>query len=370
MSRELPKEETVGSLELVYKFDQGPMPTGVAVSRCGRIFVNFPRWPGSPAEKATVAEIRDEKVLPFPEDWNTPTGNDDENALVSVQSVVVDPADRLWILDTGRPGTDLAQRGGPKLVCVHLNTNKVVKKIVFEPEVALPTTYLNDVRFDLRRGKAGIAYITDSSEEGPNGIIVVDLHSEEAWRRLRDHPSTKAERPSGFLPIVEGQPLLVREGEDSPPKPLTTGVDGVAITADGARIWYCPLASRRWYSVSADALANREIGEYEVERTVIDEGDKGGAADGLEADNKGRIYATNWEHSAILRRLPDGEIETLVHDPRLLWPDTLAVAEGWLYVTANQLHRRGRFHGGKDKRKHPYALFKIPIDAGPVPLVR
>jgi hypothetical protein len=52
MSRELPKEETVGSLELVYKFDQGPMPTGVAVSRCGRIFVNFPRWPGNPAEKA------------------------------------------------------------------------------------------------------------------------------------------------------------------------------------------------------------------------------------------------------------------------------------------------------------------------------
>jgi hypothetical protein len=36
-----------------------------------------------------------------------------------------------------------------------------VKKIVFEPEVAPPTTYLNDVRFGLRRCKAGIAYITD-----------------------------------------------------------------------------------------------------------------------------------------------------------------------------------------------------------------
>jgi hypothetical protein len=53
---------------------------------------------------------------------------------------------------------------------------------------------------------------------------------------LHDHPSTKAERPPGFLPIVEGRPLLVREGEDEPSKPLTTGVDGIAITADGARI--------------------------------------------------------------------------------------------------------------------------------------
>jgi Major royal jelly protein len=100
------------------------MPTGVAVSRGGRVFVNFPRWPGNPAENATVAEIRDEQLLPFPEDWNTLTGNDDEDAPVSVQSLVVDPADRLWVLDTGRPGTDLAQRGGPKLVCVHLKQTR------------------------------------------------------------------------------------------------------------------------------------------------------------------------------------------------------------------------------------------------------
>ena len=60
------------------------------------------------------------------------------------------------------------------------------------PSVALPTTYLNDVRFDLRRGEPGIAFITDSSNQGPNGIIVVDLASGQSWRRLHDHPSTKA----------------------------------------------------------------------------------------------------------------------------------------------------------------------------------
>ncbi len=67
-----------------------------------------------------------------------------------------------------------------ELVCVDLEINKVVKKILFPQDVALPSTYLNDVRFDLRYGKGGqreIAFITDSSQQGPNGIIVVDLES-------------------------------------------------------------------------------------------------------------------------------------------------------------------------------------------------
>jgi hypothetical protein len=41
--------------------------------------------------------------------------------------------------------------------------------------VVLETTYLNDIRFDLRRGKGGVAYIADSPLKGPNGLIVVDL---------------------------------------------------------------------------------------------------------------------------------------------------------------------------------------------------
>jgi hypothetical protein len=43
--------------------------------------------------------------------------------------------------------------------------------------------------------------------------------------------------------------------------------------------------------------------------------------------------------------------ETLVHDPRVLWPDTLSLAaDGHPYFTANQLHCRAQFHEGKDLR--------------------
>jgi len=90
---------------------------------------------------------------------------------------------------------------------------------------------------------------------------------------------------------------------------------------------------------------------------------------GLESDAAGYIYATNYEHNAVLRWASgsEGAWETVAHDPRLLWPDTLSVArDGHLYVTANQLHRQADYQGGKDQRVKPYTLFRIRIDAGPV----
>ena len=371
-AEQLPSEEPVGTLEPVAHFN-GAMPTGVTVSQKGRIFVNFPKW--GDEVPFTVAEVRDGKVVAYPDEAINQTDRHDlaadaaAAALVSVQSVVADPADRLWILDTGSPMFQTTKYGGPKLICVDLETNQVIKKILFPQNVALPTTYLNDVRFDLRRGKEGIAYITDSAQNGPNGIIVVDLASGESWRRLNDHPSTKAEDLPTFLPMVEGRPFLVKQQQESGTTKLAAnmGSDGIAISATGDTLYYCPLASRKLYSVSTEALSDRSVDDQYVSRTVRDEGDKGGASDGLESDAEGRIYVTNYEHNAIMRRKPDGEWETIVHDPRLLWPDTLSLAsDGYLYVTANQLHRQARFHNGRDMRRKPYTLFRIKVNAKPV----
>ncbi len=362
-------EEPLGRLECIHTFDEGPMPTGVSVSHTGRIFVNFPKW--GDEVPATVVELVDGEPRPFPDErWNSPGGEDDREALVSVQSVVVDPLDRLWILDTGAPLMQQTKPGGPKLVCVDLGTDEVSRVIVLEPEVALPTTYLNDIRFDLRRGEAGFAFITDSSDQGPNGIIVVDLATGSAWRRLHDHPSTKALPPHEFVPVVEGRVFAERtEGEK--PQPVAMGADGIAISADGERLWYCPLASRRWYSVSVDALVDRSLDDDDVSATVVDEGDKGGGSDGLESDDQGRFYATSYEHNAIVRRLPDGELQTLVHDESMLWPDTMSLAtDGYLYFTANQLHRQAKYQEGVDLRVYPYILCRVRVDAGPVLLRR
>jgi sugar lactone lactonase YvrE len=369
-TKELSADMPVGDLEPVIYFN-GAMPTGVTVShKERRIFVNFPRWGDD--VPFTVAEIIDGQTVPYPDTtFNQTNAQDLSAALVSVQSVVVDPVDRLWILDTGSPMFQPTKYGGPKLICVDLNTNHVVKKILFPQDVALPTTYLNDIRFDLRRHSEGIAFITDSAQKGPNGIIVVDLASSESWRRLNDHPSTKAEELENFLPIVEGRPFLVKQQNGSIKQGANMGSDGIAISATGERLYYCPLGSRKLYSVSTEALADRSLDDQYVAHTVKDEGDKGGASDGLESDAEGRIYATNYEHNAILRRNPNGEWETIVYDPRLLWPDTLSLAaDGYLYVTANQLHRQARFHNGHDMRSKPYTLFRVKVNAKPVLLLR
>jgi len=361
----LPAAHPVGALELVATF-AGPMPTGVTVSHTGRVFVNFPKW-GDEVDYS-VAELRAGQAVPYPNAAINRTDlRDQASTLVSVQSVVVDPADRLWILDTGSPFHHPTEYGGPKLVCVDLATDRVVQTILFPQDVALPTSYLNDVRFNLQLGDAGVAFITDSSRHGPNGIVVVDLATEESWRRLHDHPSTKPETLQNFLPLVEGRPFLQRHADGTVQLGPASGADGIAISADGSRLFYCPLAGRRLYSVATDMLINRSHDEAAVIATVVDEGDRGGAADGLESDADGNLYATNYEHNAILRRGADGIWQTLVHDPRLLWPDTMSVAtNGYLYVTANQLHRQPQFHQGRDLREKPYALFRIHIGALPV----
>lgn len=325
----------------------------------------YPKW-GDQIE-FTVAEVKDGQATAYPDqNINRSDPNNPSDVLVSVQSVVVDPKDRLWFLDTGSPQFKPTTFGGPKLVGVDLQSNGVFKKILFPPDVALPTTYLNDVRFDLRRGTEGMAFITDSADKGPNGLIVVDLASGESWRRLNDHPSTKAESLSDFLPIVEGKPFLERP-ESGFPKPVTMGADGIALNADGTRLYYCPLASRNLYSVSVDALVDRALDENAVGKTFVNEGEKGSGSDGLECDSESRIYATSYEHNAILRRRSDGHYETVAHDSRMLWPDTMSIAtDGYLYFTCNQLHRQARYQNGQDRRRKPYTLFRVRIDAQPV----
>jgi len=358
----LPTEAAVGELEIMATFD-GPMPTGVTVSQTGRIFVNFPRW-GDDVE-FTVAELVDGKPVAYPNaDFNRFDQDRPEECLVSVQSVVVDPNDRLWLLDTGSIELGPTIPDGPKLVGVDLETNEVFTTIPFPRDIALETTYLNDVRFDLRRGEEGVAYITDSSRHGPNAIIVVDLASGESRRRLNDHPSTKAEQT--FLPIVEGQPLMNRPA-DGEPTHMTIGADGIAIGHDGRHLYYCPLSSRRLYRVPTEVLLDEEVDDDEAGKAVEDLGDRGFASDGLESDHRGIVYLTNYEDNGIVRRNPQGSYETLVHHPAALWPDTLSLGhDGYLYFTANQLHRQKQFHNGKELRQKPYVMFRLRVDGAPV----
>jgi sugar lactone lactonase YvrE len=384
----LPHDAAIGRLETVATFD-GPMPTGVTVSRTNRIFVNFPRWGDD--VPFTVAEVIHGKAVAYPDatvnDWPgrksaDPTQYKDqtqnENHFVSVQSVVVDPADRLWVLDTGSPMLKNALPGGPKLVAINLTTNKIIKRILLPPSIAGPTSYMNDVRFDLRIGSAagadgihGIAYITDSSEKGPTGFVIVDLATGQAWRKLDNTASVKPE--PGFLMFAEGQPLYKTE-PGQPVKPGTFANDSLAISADGSKLFYCPISATKLYSIPTAALGDRNLSaEATAVQVALVTGKE--SSDGLESDAAGNVYSTAPASGSILKIGPNShfangvEVTTLVHDPRLLWPDTMSLSDdGYLYVTANQLFNQPTMHNGKDLRQKPYALSRIKVDAKPVRL--
>ena len=128
---------------------------GIAVSAKGRRFSNYARSLDSNNIACTVAELRsNDTEIPYPSsEINSPpggpinyttnpaTGANYVDFLVGVQSVAIDPKDRLWILGTGRAamqnGTNVpASLGGPKLIGVNLQNDTIFTTIVFPPNVA------------------------------------------------------------------------------------------------------------------------------------------------------------------------------------------------------------------------------------------
>jgi sugar lactone lactonase YvrE len=331
------------------------MPTGVAISQEGRAFLCFPRW--DDAMLRTVGELLpDGRTVYYPSlRFNQPDPDVPQESLFSVQSLLVDTRNHLWLLDTGRIRRGPIVEGAAKLVRVDLYVNEVVKTFVLPTDVLRPDTYLNDLRVDLKKGAEGVAYVTDS---GAGAIIVLDLATGEAMRRLDGHPSTQAE---DVLFTVEGAPLYVRRSADESPGRVQVAADGIALSPDGETLYYCPLSSRRLYCVPTSALLNPRVGEEELAGYVRDLGAKP-AVDGMIADARGAIYLSAFEQNAVMRRLPNGTIETVVQDPRLLWPDSFAIGpDGSLYATVNQLHRQAEFGGGVDRRERPFLLVRIPL---------
>ena len=359
----IPAQQSIGDLETVAEI-HGAMPTGIAVSTSGRIFINYPRW--GDEVQFTVAEIVDGKPLAFPNTiWNQQGSvSTQDERIVSAQSVVIDPSgNHLWIVDTGSLRPQPISYGGPKLIQVSLENNKVLRTILIEPEALTPETYLNDVRFLFNSNTASYAFISDSSPDG--GIIVVNLVTGESWRRLSGTSFTRSD-PS-FVPVVEAEVLMIREPGESA-KRFNVGSDGIAVSADGETVFFRSLTSRHLYSVPTEGLINRIIQEENLKKMVVDHGQVAGASDGLEADSSGGIFLTDYEHNAIHRFTGSiSTLKTLMYSPQAIWPDSLALADdGYLYFTANQLNRQSQFHQGIDKRIQPYMVFRIKTPYRPI----
>jgi len=179
--------------------------SGVAVTGSGRVFVSAPQH-DQPAPMPTVAEIVDGAAHPLDPAIM--------QALTSVQGPRAGPDETLYALDSGVRALTGIDRERAALWAIDVAASPVARRYAFPTQVALPTTYLNDLTVDHARG---VAYLVDAGGEEPNGLIRLDLDTGASRRLLHDHHSVRAAaspRPGGIL--VAGAPL-------SPDQPVRVG---------------------------------------------------------------------------------------------------------------------------------------------------
>ena len=324
-----PTSATGARLQTVARFDH--QVTGVTVSRDGRVFVNFPRWTeDSPVSVAEV--LKDGSTRAFPDErWNAwrnarKDGLNAREHWVCVQSVVADRQGNVWVLDAAAPGQGSLVPMGPKLVKIDLATNRAVLTVPFDETIAPQGSYLNDVRFspDGRH-----AYITDSGAKG--ALVVVDLTTGRSRRLLDGDPRTQPEKD--VLVKADGQVLRRTDG-----RAVEFAADGIALSPDGATLYWQAIKGRTLYGVPTTALTDPALAPAQLSARVVRVGDNG-PADGLLIGRDGRMYVTAPEDDAVkVRDTVTAPLRVLVRDARLRWPDTMAEGpDGAVYVTSSRI---------------------------------
>jgi sugar lactone lactonase YvrE len=323
--RSPPPVSPAPALEVVAEL---PLPPGnVAVAADGRVF--FTMHPdGGPKEK--LVEWVGGRAVPFPDAAF-------QERLATPIGVRIDARAWLWLVDHGTHGL-----GDPKLVAIDIASRKIEVEQHLG-EVAGAGSMLNDlvVRPDGKR-----VYIAEASVFALSpAILVYDVESQRAWRKLESDPSVMPER---YFIHVDGEPM-----QPFGLFALRPGVDSIAIDRKGEWLYFAAMTARKLYRVrtaelEADATPHPEAF---AEKTV---------SDGITSDDAGNVYLSDPEHGAIVRLSPEGRLETLLRDERLRWPDGFGFGpDGWLYVTCSSLQ-----HVVMKSRSHvdahaPYHIFRL-----------
>ena len=320
--------------------------TGISAAPDGRLFVNFPRW-SDRYLNAVIVHTAGAEDQPYPDfEWNRWDGKPQSAAthFVCVQAVVVDRADTLWVVDAAAPLLTSPVPHGPKLVRIDLSTNKVSQVFPME-SVTLPDSYLNDIRIDNTRN---FAYLTDS---GHGGIVVLDITTGEAWRKLDGNHSVLGN--PNIPVIVHGFELKQPDG-----KPAIFNSDSLELSKDGDTLYYKPINSDTLWSVPTfllrDQSADAASGVAAAVTNLF-------PTDGIWLDSRSRLYFSDPEHNAVRRRDDKGHLETIFQSSALDWPDTFTEdAAGNIYISASRLDEQPRYHSGYSARHgRPYLVFRL-----------
>jgi sugar lactone lactonase YvrE len=333
-------------LELVFS-DSTYQLTGVAVSKSGRLFTNYPDWKG-PHQYALVEVMPVTRVAPYPNDTMN-TWKPGENGMtkwVCVQAINIDDQNNMWVVDPASPLQKGVYNNSQKLVEINLDQN-TVQRIYPLKGVTDNKSYINDVRVDTR---SQYAYITNSSE---GGIVVVDLKTGKARQVLQGNESVIADTSYGL--VVDHHEMKKNNSV------FRANADGLALTADGKYLYYKPLTDNKLYRIETRYLKDSTLSVKELSAKV----EKLGSfcsTDGMACDKKGNLYLGDVENNRIVKISPDLKMSTLIQDERLVWPDSYQITDdGYLYISCSEINKEPQYNEGIDKRTIPYAIYRIQL---------
>ena len=321
------------------------MPAGIKISSNGTIFCSFPRWFDNVIATFAKYNKTDQLFEPWPslEENQKYLNNYDPSGINSVLGFEIDLDDNLYILDQGKINGTSAKRESIKLIHYSLKTGNKIKEYIFNESIAdLSNSFLNDVVIDTNKKRA---YIADSgisvsgqlSDYKP-GIIIQELENpNKVYRILDNDPSVRPDE--SFWLHVNGSKV----NNDTP---MMTGVDGLALSCDGNVLFYCPLSGRMIYSILTSVI-DKEIEKGNYNNIKIYSGFKKEASDGLLASSQKNLYMTGIETGSIyvsketpydLLQFDYKDFDSFDGNETTMWPDTLAMYDGYLYFVSNQLN--------------------------------
>ncbi|KAL5276988.1 Y-e family protein [Megaselia abdita] len=315
--------------------------TGVAVAY-DRLFVATPKlFSGVTSTISTIRKdlLGDSPVLEAFPDWSfhrpgRQNVSCNDLQLISVYRLKIDSCNRLWALDAGisRSLEDFEKTCPPKILVFDLNTNQVVRRIDFPPEVLRGESLFTNIIIDETTSKPGgtcddvFIYISDTVEPG---IVVYDSVRDMTWRV--SHPAMFPD-PDFAQSDIQGYKFV-----------LMDGVVGLAFD-DQDLIYFQPLATDRLFSVSKQVLRAGPIPLNQLLPVKL-VGKKSSQGIGLAVttSDKSIVFAPMTETAVASYNPYTNEQSILAYDPeRLQFIGDMQVSRfnpGELFIVSSRFHR-------------------------------
>jgi sugar lactone lactonase YvrE len=353
---------SISNVEIVATLEDAP--GNIAVSKEGRVFINFHPLGGMDIRvaelaegklnvrpiggpKIKVAELVDGKPVPFPNDEFQFASGEGHPYFDSPFSVRIDRQGRLWAMDVGFFGLR-----PPRLFAFDIHTKELLYDLPMPSEIAGTGSNVQD--FQLDRDGRFVYFADESSFAHKPALIVLDLSRSTTtmgrWRRLLENkPSTLAE------PGFQGRTVKIFGLVSMHP-----ALDSIALGRDGEWLYYGAVATKTLYRLRTTDINDESLSDDQLSARVETYATKPESG-GISTDEDGNVYINNLQDGRVDVLGSDRRLSTVATHPKMRWPDGLGFGpDGFLYVADSDLPDiifQPELIVGRHK---PYYVFRFP----------